>query len=108
MAAQGADPRELITQIAKIIDLRASGKSIHEAVSTVMAPKETPQAAPEGPQIPGMPPSTGEPSAGAPAGAQGVPGGPGGPTGMDMMQLLAGLKGGNANMSSTLRRRVPA
>jgi len=108
MAAQGADPREIITQIAKIIEMRAAGKSIHEAVSSVMAPKETPQAAPEGPQIPGAPPGTIGPPAGAPAGAQGVPGGPGGPTGMDMVQLLAGLKGGQANMSSTLRRRVPA
>jgi len=108
MAAQGADPRQLITEIAKIIDLRAAGKTMHEAVSQVMAPKETPQAAPGAPEIPGAGPST----PGAPAGPGGppgqLPGGPGGPTGMDMIQLLAGLKGGQANISSTLRRRVPA
>lgn len=108
MAAQGADPREMILQISKIIDLRSSGRSMHESVTEVMAPKQTPQAPAGEPEIPGAPPG----ATGAPAGpggaSQGVPGGPGGPTGMDMIQLLAGLKGGQASLGATLRRRVPA
>lgn len=104
MAAQGADPRQLVMEISKITELRASGKSMHEAVSTVMAPKETPQEAPGEPQIPGAGPQS-NPLATSPTGAPG--GTPGGMPQQDMLQLLAGLKGGQASLGSSIRRRVP-
>lgn len=101
MAAQGADPRELIMQISKIIDLRAGGKSLHESVSQVMAPKQQPQAPAEAPL--GAPP--GSPPGAPPAGPSGAPQAPG--AGQSMIQLLAGLRGGQATASSSIRRRIP-
>lgn len=94
MAAQGADPSQLIKNIADIIDRRRKGETIETAALGVFtppppqAPPGQPPTAPAGPQAPvePMPQSPGAPgqaSAGAP---QAPP--------QDLQSILAGLQGG--------------
>lgn len=99
LVLQGQDPMELLTKLAKVMELREKGKPVHEAVLSAFKPPEAPPGAPQG--APGQPPQPGV------GGAPGAPPGPGG--GMpDMMQLLTSLKsGGQANMNVRTRRQVP-
>lgn len=99
LVLQGQDPMELLTKLAKVMELREKGKPVHEAVLSAFKPPEAPPGAPQG--APGQPPQPGG------GGAPGAPPGPGG--GMpDMMQLLTSLKsGGQANMNVRTRRQVP-
>ena len=100
MAMGGADPRELVLQVAQLHDLIEKGKSPSEAINEVFAPKE--QAQPETP-----PPSPLDQAQGAGAGPAGLPGaGSGGAS--DLLMSLAGLTpGGNANLQSNVSRRAP-
>jgi len=105
LAMQGQDPSELLTKLAKVIQLREGGKPVHESVLEAFKPQEAPQQ----PQM--MPP--GVPGQGAPQGAPGgpmgsSPTGPGGQAPGDMMQLLASLKSGGApSMTSRTKRSIP-
>lgn len=108
MALQGADPVDALTKIAKLIEEREKGTSVHDAVLKVFKPKEQPAQAGVDPLAAlmgggGQPGGTG----GAPApGGSTAPGGAGQPQGMDMMSLLAGLTGGGeATMSASTRRQ---
>jgi len=99
LVLQGQDPMELLTKLAKVMDLREKGKPVHEAVLSAFKPVEAPPGA--APGVPGQPPQPG------PGGAPGAPQGLGGGT-PDMMQLLTSLKsGGQANMNVRTRRQVP-
>jgi hypothetical protein len=103
LALQGQDPTELLTKLAKVIQLREGGKPVHESVLEAFKPQEQPQQ-------PGMMPP-GAPGQGAPAGAPGVPpglpGGAGGGGQPDMMQLLASLRGsGEPNMTARTKRNI--
>lgn len=99
LVLQGQDPIDLITKLAKVMDLREKGKPVHEAVLAAFKPVEAPQGSAQG--IPGQSPQ-GAPQ-GAPMGPSGAPQG-----GPDMMQLLASLKSnGQAQMNVRTRRQVP-
>lgn len=104
LALQGQDPTELLTKLAKVIQLREAGKPVHESVLEAFKPQEAPQQ----PQM--MPP--GVPGQGAPQGPPGAPmgagmAGPGGQAPGDMMQLLASLKSGGApTMTARTRRNI--
>lgn len=116
MAQQGMDPTMLLTNAAKLIDLREK-MPMHEAILTAFQPE--PQPAPPtsvggapgtpgpegGPGVPfGINPSTGMPGGIAPGQAQMGPGGQ-----PDVMSLLAGLtSGGRPSMSASVKRSVPA
>lgn len=111
MAAQGQDPTDTLTKLAKVMKSRESGVPLHEAILTAFVPKTPPQA----PQSPGQPlPGMGQPNAplGAPGGSQTLSGPPGMAGGgrPDVMQMLAGLSGGSGqpNMSANVRRLVPS
>lgn len=93
MAAQGADPSQLIKNIADVIDRRRKGETIETAALGVFtppppqAPPGQPPMAPAAPQAPvePMPQSPGAPGQ-APAGApQAQP--------QDLQSILAGLRG---------------
>lgn len=93
MAAQGADPSQLIKNIADVIDRRRKGENIETAALGVFtppppqAPPGQPPMAPAAPQAPvePMPQSPGAPGQ-APAGApQAQP--------QDLQSILAGLQG---------------
>jgi hypothetical protein len=93
MAAQGADPSQLIKNIADVIDRRRKGETIETAALGVFtppppqAPPGQPPMAPAAPQAPvePMPQSPGAPGQ-APAGApQAQP--------QDLQSILAGLQG---------------
>ncbi len=100
LAVQGQDVTDLLTKLAKVIQLRESGKPVHEAVLESFK-------APEQPQQPGMMPP-GVPGQAAPMGGPGAPPGlPGGGGAPDMMQLLASLKSsGQPNMTARTRRNI--
>jgi hypothetical protein len=117
MAQQGMDPTMLLTNAAKLIDLREK-MPMHEAILTAFQPEQQPATsaaaapgAPGGPgegQGPGVPfginPSTGMPGGIAPGQAEMGPGGK-----PDVMSLLAGLtNGGRPSMSASVKRQVPA
>jgi hypothetical protein len=119
MAQQGMDPTMLLTNAAKLIDLREK-MPMHEAILTAFQPEPQPAPATAA-GAPGAPGSPGEgqgpggvpfginPTTGAPGGI--APGqaemGPGGKP--DVMQLLAGLTSGGApRASASVKRSVPA
>jgi hypothetical protein len=110
LTMQGQDPSELLTKLAKVIQLREGGKPVHESILEAFKPKEAPQQ--PGMAPPGMPGQG--PGGGFPGGPSGAPqGGPapmaGQPGGGDMMQLLASLKGGGQAPAMTARtkRSIP-
>jgi hypothetical protein len=103
MAQQGMDPIDALTKVAKLIEEREKGSSVHDAVLKAFKPKEAPQgasnalAAPQAGAVPGQP-------AAAP---QGAPGGQQQGGGMDLQQLLSGLTGkGEATMSARTSRQA--
>jgi hypothetical protein len=119
MAQQGMDPTMLLTNAAKLIDLRER-MPMHEAILTAFQPEPQPApptsapgapGAPGGPgegQGPGVPfgvnPTTGAPGGFAPGQAQMGPGGK-----PDVMSLLAGLSSSGApQASASVKRSVPA
>jgi hypothetical protein len=107
--AQGQfDPVPELQKVAKLIELREKGKSVHDAVLTVFTPKEQPQAAVQDPlaaALGGAQPAGGQGPQGAPAGA---PGAPQQAQGMDLMSLLSGLtSSGQATMSARTQRQSP-
>lgn len=103
MALQGQDPVEALARIAKLIDLRAKGVSIPDAILKVFTPKEAPQAL--SPGLPGAPGGPGP--TGAPQGATAPPG-VSQPQGFDLQSLLSGLtSGGEARMSAQTKRQSP-
>ena len=107
------DPVPELQKVARLIELREKGKSVHDAVLDVFKPKEQPagaapqnplEAAMAGPQGLGGPEAQGGPQqgAGAPSGA------PQQAQGMDLMSLLSGLSGkGEATMSARTQRQSP-
>lgn len=98
MAMAGADPRDLVLQVAQYRDLLAKGKSPAEAAVEVFAPKEAEEEAP---------PSPLEMAQGAGEGPAGLPGaGAGGAT--DLLMSLAGMSpGGKPNLQSNVSRMRP-
>lgn len=119
MAQQGMDPTMLLTNAAKLIDLRER-MPMHEAILTAFQPEPQPAAPTPAPGAPGTPGPGGEgQGAGVPFGinpSTGMPGGiaPGqaemGPGGKpDVMSLLAGLtSSGRPTASASVKRSVPA
>lgn len=116
MAQQGMDPTMILTQAAKLIDLRER-MPMHEAILTAFQPEPPP----ESPALPGAAPGTpeSEGGSGVPFGinpATGMPGGiaPGqAQMGMggkpDLMSMLAGISSaGRPTMSASVKRQVPA
>jgi len=108
MAAQGADPTDTITKLAKVMTERERGVPLHEAILKAWAPPPAPpgqdQTAQQGP--PGMGGPPGPP--GAPQGPPGAP--PQAPQQQDIMQMLSGLSGGsgNPNLQANVKRTIPA
>jgi hypothetical protein len=104
MVTQGADPADLITKYAGVIDDLEHGETIQASILKRFAP--TP---PPAPQAPGEQPS---PAPGSePAGAGGaVPAGPAGGDARSPLQLLmAGLSGsGQPNLSAAVSRQPAA
>jgi hypothetical protein len=114
MAQQGMDPTMLLTNAAKLIDLRER-MPMHEAILTAFQPEPQP-ASPTSPggAPPGAPGAAGGPP-GAPPGMDPMAGvapgqaqmGPGGQP--DVMSLLAGLtSSGRPTASASVKRQVPA
>jgi hypothetical protein len=119
MAQQGMDPTALLTNTAKLIDLREK-MPMHEAILRAFQPEPQPASPTSAGEPPGAPGSPGEgqgpgvpfgvnPTTGAPGGV--APGqaqmGPGGKP--DVMSLLAGLtSGGKPTASASVKRSVPA
>jgi hypothetical protein len=119
MAQQGMDPTDIMRKAAAMIDMREKGIPMHEAILKAFEPvvQKTPAAeaagapAPPGapggggPGVPfGMNPGTGLPGGTAPGQGEMGPGGK-----PDLQTLLAGLTaGGRANLSSSVKRSVPA
>lgn len=110
MAAQGADPTDTITKLAKVMTERERGVPLHEAVLKAF----TPTTPPPGPQTPDQ----GPPGMGGPPGPPGAPQGPPGPGGGQMpqapqqaniMQMLSGLSGGSGapNLQANVKRTIP-
>ncbi len=107
MAAQGMDPTDTLTKLAKVMDERESGVPVHKAILKAFQPTQ-PTAAPPGA-------SQGSPGMAGPPGAPGAPQmPPGAQMGQmqqqpDIQQMLAGLSGGGgANLQDTIKRRLPA
>lgn len=101
MALQGMDPVEALSKMAKLIELREKGKSVHDAVLDVFKPKEKPQQAAGAPTDP-MAALMGQ---GAPGGA---PVGEQAPQGFDLQSLLSGLtSSGEATASVRTQRQAP-
>lgn len=107
------DPVDPLTKMAKLIELREKGESVHDAVLKVFTPKEQPQQAQ--PQNPleaimggGQPPGAPGQGQAPPGAAGGAPGASQQPQGIDMMSLLSGLtSGGKATMSARTQRQAP-
>jgi hypothetical protein len=101
LALQGqADPLDGFQKMAKLIELREKGKSVHDAVVEVFKPKEA-TGAPQAPQDPMAALMGGGGMGGAPAGAEQ-------PSGFDLQSLLSGLtSGGEATMSARTQRQGP-
>jgi hypothetical protein len=119
MAQQGMDPTMLLTNAAKLIDLRDK-MPMHEAILSAFQPEPQPTSptsaagapgapgSPDEGQGPGVPfgvnPTTGMPGGIAPGQAQMGPGGK-----PDVMSLLAGLtSSGRPTASASVKRQVPA
>jgi hypothetical protein len=117
MAQQGMDPTMLLTNAAKLIDLRER-MPMHEAILTAFKPEPQPSPAMSADGTPGTPgpgeggpgvpfginPTTGAPGGTAPGQAQMGPGGK-----PDVLSLLAGLTSGGApRASASVKRSVPA
>jgi hypothetical protein len=113
MAAQGADPTDTITKLAKVMTERERGVPLHEAILKAWTPPAQPaqgdQTAQQGPPGMGGPP-------GPPGGLQGPPGAspmgaqPGQPPQQqDIMQMLSGLSGGSGapNLQANVKRTMP-
>lgn len=99
MAMQGQDATEGLSRMAKLVDLRAKGTPIQEAILKVFTPKPAP---------PGQNPLEALAPGGAPQGAPA----PGGPEqqmqGRDLQSLLSGLTGeGKASMGVRSQRQAP-
>ena len=123
LIAQGQDPSQIVTSMAKVIKLRQEGMEVEEAIEEAFAPNEPTENSPEvaaaneaqGPgQSPsGVPTQEGQMPEGLQASGrmQGVAPGQQGqaPGGRPALQtLLAGLSSsGNAQMSAGLIRRNP-
>jgi hypothetical protein len=131
MIQQGQDPHKMLVQAATAIHLRSSGKSLAEALMAAMAPPPPDPTAPPVPGNPGNPVPDGQMpgNPGAPGGPPGAPGGdptlpgvaPSGlPTGVapgqqgeapggrpGLQQLIAGFRGGQAQMSAVTKRQNP-
>lgn len=107
------DPVPELQKIAKLIELREKGKSVHDAVLDVWKPKEQPAgAAPQNPMEAAMAAQQAGPGGGQGPPPQGGAGAPPGaseqPQGMDLMSLLSGLTGGGeATMSARTQRQSP-
>lgn len=119
MAQQGMDPTELLTKMAKLIDLRDK-MPMHEAILKAFEPEPQPASPTSAAGPPGAPggPGGGQ-GPGAPFGMGAGPGGPGGaapsqaemgPGGKpDVLSLLAGLSSsGSPRASASVKRQVPA
>ena len=99
MAMGGADPRDVVMQVAQLHDLIQKGKSPSEAINEVFAPKETEPPAP--------PPSPLEQAQGAGAGPAGLPGAGGGGA-SDLLMSLAGMSpSGRPNLQANVSRMRP-
>ena len=123
LISQGQDPSQIITAMAKVINLRQDGKPVEEAIEEAFSPQEPAEVSPEvaaageagapgqapsgGPSQEGQLPEGLQPSgrlSGVAPGQQGMA-----PGGRPALQtLLAGLSSsGNAQMSAGLIRRQP-
>lgn len=101
MALQGQDPTEALERMAKLIQLREKGESVHDAVVKIFKPKEQPQAAAQDPMAALM----GQAPGGAPPG---LPAGNQPPQGFDLQSLLSGLTSkGEATASVRTQRQSP-
>ncbi|HJX86548.1 MAG TPA: hypothetical protein VJ277_03205, partial [Gemmatimonadales bacterium] len=94
MIQSGMDPTPIIQGMAEVIRLRGNGVPIEDAVSQAFAPQAPPEqpAAPPGQEAQG-----GGPLA-PPQEEQGPP---------DLLQLVASMRGGTPQVSSSVRRSVP-
>jgi len=103
MASQGQDPAEIVRQITEVTRLRQKGESIEEAASKVfMPPEPEPGPTSEG----GLPPETGQPTPGAPAGAGGLAPSRGP---QELLSMLAGMSaGGQPSLTANVQRKIPA
>lgn len=109
MAAQGMDPTDTLTKLAKVMKARESGKPLHEAILEAFAPPTPPGGSQE--------PQQGQPDMGGPPGPPGAPQGPPGmggapgqpPQQQDIMSMLAGLRGGGnqTNLQANVQRKIP-
>ncbi len=96
LIASGGDPTTIVKQIAEVITLRQSGKSIEDAINEVFAPEELPAAG--APTVEQPSPAPAAPAAGA------LPAGPGGQP--DIQTLLSSLTaGGRASASARTSMR---
>jgi len=100
MAANGADPSDIIDKIATVIDMKKKGTSIEDAVMKIFKKEEKEEAPgqPEQPEAPegmqqGAPPAPPQPAQPAPPGPAGPEGQPAGPP-PDVASILARLGGG--------------
>jgi hypothetical protein len=103
MVAGGADPRDIVLQIAEAHTLISKGESPADVIQKVFAPK-----APPGQPDEAEPPSPLEQAQGAGQGPAALPGaGSGGNT--DLLMSLAGMSpGGKPNLQSNVSRMQPA
>jgi hypothetical protein len=118
LATQGQDPGDILSRIATVIAGRQKGQPIEQVIAEAFAPQALPsaEAAAPGQEQPvpgsaGMAPSGGasglSPSTGGPRGV--VPGQVGQGGRPAIQNLLAGLSGGgNAMLSSSVARAIPA
>lgn len=107
MAANGQDPREVVTQLAEVIKKREAGKTIDQAIAEVFAPKEKEQPPVQNPDEAAL---LAAQAGGDPAAAAGL-NGPQPPQspGQDLLMSLAGISpSGNANLQSNVSRMQPA
>lgn len=114
MALQGqADPVEALSKMAKLIELREKGESVHDAVLKVFTPpKPPPGSEAQNPLAALVGGGQAGPQGAPQGGPPGAPPGGGGPNaqvgGMDMQRLLAGLtSSGQATASVQTRRQSP-
>lgn len=122
LAQAGQDPGEILTRLAMIIEGRQKGRPIEEVIQEAFAPPEVPPGMVESP-VEGASPVPGAPGEAPMSGGEDLsgindagmlrgvaPGQAGLPPGgrPDLNVLLAGLtQGGEANLQSSVSRRVP-
>ena len=113
MTSQGQDPKQVVMDIAKVLELRRKGSSIEDAVAKVFVPP--PPKPGEGPDLSQQDPLTAllGGAGGAPPGPPGAgppQGGPPGSPGQSLLMTLAGMSrsGNNPNLQSTVSRQAPA